>query len=147
MPEGPLLRVFLDADVLIAGSASTTGAAHVILQLGELKVIQAISSAQARDEAERNLAAKLPDALAPFRALADAACTWVPDPPPRRRAGLRGKAHPKDVPILAAAVEARCAFLVTFNVRDFRPGDLLAVENPGAFLDRLRSHLEALGLP
>jgi predicted nucleic acid-binding protein len=139
------LRVFLDADALIAGSASTTGAAHAILQLGELGLIQLISSAQARREVERNLLAKLPAALPAFRLLSQAALTWVEDPTPEEAEPFAELAHPKDVPILAAAVRAGCESLVTFNVRDYHPapGSIL-VETPGQFLRRLRSLLAEL---
>jgi len=48
-------KVFIDADVLIAGSASTRGASHIVLQLSELTVIEGVISLQVKREAERNL--------------------------------------------------------------------------------------------
>jgi len=51
------LRVFFDADVLLAGSASTTGASHILLKLSELTLVEGITSHQAQTEAERNLLA------------------------------------------------------------------------------------------
>jgi predicted nucleic acid-binding protein len=73
------LRVFVDSDVLLAGSASTTGASHLILQLSELGLIDAVGSEQVRREVERNLKRKLPAALPDFRLLAGAAVRWVDD--------------------------------------------------------------------
>jgi predicted nucleic acid-binding protein len=140
--------VFIDADVLIGGSASTTGASHIVLRLGELGLIDAVSSAQVRREVERNLAAKLPAALPAFRLLADAACRWVVDPDEAQLAAVRDQAHAKDVPILAAAVASGCEWLLTFNTKDFRPrGKTIRVMTPGDFIQALRGLLEDLAAP
>ncbi len=137
--------MFIDADVLIAGSASTTCASHVILQLGELGLLDLVSSAQARSEVERNLTAKLPAALPAFRLIAQASCRWVADPPATDITSASGEAHPKDLPLLLAAALAGCQSLVTFNTRDYRPKRLtIQIETPGEFLARLRTHLGEL---
>lgn len=137
--------VFLDADVLISGSFSTTGASHVILRLAEWGLIHAVSSEQVRREAERNLTAKLPAGLPGFRAIAGEAVRFVPDPSGDLVDRWRAHAHPKDAPILAAAIEAGCSVLVTFNVRDYRPPpDAIGVETPGEYLERLRTTLARL---
>jgi hypothetical protein len=106
--------------VLIAGAASTTGASHILLQLSELTLIDCVSSPLAVQEAERNIAAKLPAALTAFRAILDAAIDVVPEASPPATRHLVGQAHQKDLPILAAAVTAGADFLATFNVRHFR---------------------------
>ena len=137
--------MFLDADVLIAGSASTTGASYLILRLAELGAIKGLSSDQVRAECERNLAKKLPEALPLFRAIADVAVDWLDDPTEEGRRRLRGQGHPKDLPILAAALAAGCETIITFNVRDFRPkGNLIRVERPAEFLERLRDELSTI---
>lgn len=132
----------MDADALFAGAASVSGASHVILQLGELGIIEVGVPDQARLEAERNLIAKLPVALPAFRALVDA-CT-TPLPMAARRISTRlardGHADPKDAPILAAALAGDCRWLITFNLRDYRT-DRLRVSEPGPFLEELRAHL------
>src|SRR5919108_2803342 len=114
-------RVFIDADALIAGSASTTGASNIILRLGELGLIDLFSSAQVMREAERNVAGKLPQALSAFRALARVACAWLDDPDPAALAVVLGMADPQDLPILAAAVKAKCQWLGTVNTPDLPP--------------------------
>jgi predicted nucleic acid-binding protein len=140
--------VFIDADVLIGGSASTTGASHLVLRLSELGLTDAVSSAQVRSEVERNLAEKLPAALPAFRLLADAACRWVGDPDKTQLAAVRNQAHAKDIPILAAAVASECEWLLTFNTKDFRPrGDTIRVSTPGDFIQALRGLLEELAAP
>lgn len=138
------LRICLDADALFAGAASVAGASHVILQLGELGMLDIGVPEQAREEAERNLRAKLPAALPAFRALIDACTTMIPMAP--RSAATRlaraGEADEKDAPILAAAVAAECRWLITFNVRDYRT-HRLRVSTPGPFLEALRETLAA----
>lgn len=132
----------MDADALFAGAASVSGASHVILQLGELGIIEVGVPEQARAEAERNLAAKLPAALPAFRTLMDA-CTVPLGMAPQAASGRlarAGAAHPKDAPILAAGLAADCRWLVTFNVRDF-PTDRIRVSEPGPFLEALRAQL------
>ncbi len=140
------LRVCVDADVLFAGSASLSGASHVVLQLGELGIIDVRVADQARAEAERNLADKLPSALPAFRALVDACTSPTPmaTPAAARRLARHGQADPKDAPILAAAIAADCRWLLTFNVRDYRT-ERIRVSQPGPFLEELRAMLLAQG--
>lgn len=136
-------RVFIDADVLIAGAASTTGASHVVLRLSELGLIDGIVSSRVVREAERNIERKLPAALPAFRALVAAACQRIGDPIGAEVAAFQEEADPKDVPILAAAVKADCRWLLTFNTRDFRPvSSQLSVAEPGVFVEALRRVLE-----
>lgn len=49
------LRVFLDADVIIAGSASPRGASHALLLIGALGLVQAWTSPGVVTEVRRNL--------------------------------------------------------------------------------------------
>jgi len=79
-PVVPKPRVFIDADVLIAGSSSTTGASHIILHLSDLTIIEGLISQQVSVEAERNLQDKLPETLPIFRKLIDSAVEAVSDP-------------------------------------------------------------------
>jgi predicted nucleic acid-binding protein len=118
--EERLVRVFCDADVLIAGAASTRGASHILLQLSELTLIDCVSSPAAIDEAERNIAAKLPAASLAFRKILAAAVDVVPEATPSFEQNLAGQAHPKDLRILAAAVASGANFFTTFNVRHYQ---------------------------
>lgn len=142
----PRLRVCIDADVLFAGAASTTGASHVVLQLGELGIVDVRVADQARTEAERNLVDKLPSALPALRALLDACTSAIPmvAPAAARRLSRAGEADPKDAPILAAAIAADCRWLLTFNVRDYQT-ERIRVSQPGPFLEELRATLLAYG--
>lgn len=141
----PRLRIFCDADVLIAGAASTTGASHVLLQLSELTLIECLTSGLAVSEVERNLLAKIPEALPAFQLILQAAVEVVRRPSPAILGQLRRQAHEKDVAILAAAVSSRSDFLATFNVRHFRPRNAAPlIMQPGRILSRIRVALSRL---
>jgi len=144
MPPSPKPRVFVDADVIFAGAASPAahGASVVLLRMAEITLIDAVTSQQAITEAERNLSAKLPEALATFRLLVERCLRIVPDPSPQDIAPHRGIAHAKDLPILVGAVHAGCPWLVTFNVRHFEPGHpAVAILRPGDFVLKVRDLL------
>jgi hypothetical protein len=133
--------------VLFAGavSPSEAGASLVVLRLAEITLIEAITSQQVIAEAERNLAAKLPQALPEFRLLVSRCLKVVPDPAPADLARHSGAAHPKDLPILVAAVREGCPWLVTFNTRHYQPGHPnVTVLRPGEFVLQVRDLLTRL---
>lgn len=151
MPQTSLSkpRVFVDADVLFAGSVAPSqfGASLTILRLAEITLIEAIASQQVITEAERNLTAKLPHALPAFRFIVSRSLRVVPDPLPADLAPFAGLADPKDLPILVAALREGCPWLITFNVRNFRPGHpALHVLVPGDLLLRVRVLLTGLNV-
>jgi predicted nucleic acid-binding protein len=138
-------RVFVDADVLFAGSASPTehGASLVVLRMAEITLIDAVTSEQVVTEVERNLQAKIPNALPTFRLLASRCLRIVPTPTAEERAANSGAADPKDLSILTAALQEECPWLVTFNVRHYQPGHPAVTDMPpGEFIQRIR-HLLA----
>jgi predicted nucleic acid-binding protein len=140
-------RVFVDADVLFAGSASPSehGASLTLLRLAEITLIEALASEQVIVEAERNLTAKLPAALPAFRLLVARCLTIVSIPTTDELAQFEGLADRQDRPILAAAVLNRCSWLVTFNVRHYQPGHpLVSVLPPGEFIRKVRFLLSSL---
>jgi len=91
------------------------------------------------------LAAKMPQALPAFRLLVSRCLRVVSDPQPADIRPHDGLAHPKDLPILVAAVREGCPWLVTFNVRDFQPGHpAVTVLRPGEFVAHVRDLLAYL---
>ncbi len=148
MAHRPKPRVFVDADVLFAGSAAPSehGASLVVLRMAEITLVEAVTSRQVVLEAERNLAAKMPEALPAFRLIV-ARCLRVVDDPSDEEIGTHsGLANRSDLPILVAALKAGCPWLVTFNIRHYRPGHPdVAVMPPGDFLLRVRDTLTRLG--
>ena len=137
-------RVFVGADVLFAGAAapSQQGASLVILRMAEITLIDAVVSPQVVDEAERNLAEKLPAALPAFRMIVSRCLRLVPAPQPSDLATCAGLADASQTPILAAAVREQCPWLVTFNGRHFQPGHPeVTVLTPGQLILRVRDLL------
>lgn len=142
-------RVFIDADVLFAGAASPSehGASLVILRMAEITLIDAVVSQQVVSEAERNLAAKIPEALPAFRLLVSRCLRVTQDPEPPEFALWTGRADDKDLPILVAALQEQCPWLVAHNVRHFQPGHTsITVLRPGEFLWRVREQLATLSM-
>ena len=140
-------RIFVDSDVLFAGSASPSehSASQVILRMAEITLIEAICTEQVPTEVRRNLEAKLPDALPGFELLADRCLDARANPAQGEVEQHAGKADAKDLPLLVAAVRERCPFLVTFNTSDFEPGHPnVEVLRPGALLRRVRDVLARL---
>ena len=142
-----LPKIFLDADVLFAGAASpsTHGASFILLAMGQLTLLQCITSEQAINEAERNLIAKLPTTVASFRLLVRHCVHVVPTPSAVECAAYTGEADPKDLPILVAALREHCPYLITFNTRHFFPQSAqILVQRPGSFMQTLRGALSTL---
>ena len=141
------LAVFLDADVIFAGSAAPTehSASHVVLQLGELTLVDCVTSQQVVTEVERNLAAKLPSKLPELQLILSRSLRTVPDPRPQDIHAYTGQADPKDLPILVAAIQTGCPYLLTFNLRHFTPTTAeLTIQRPGEFVKTVRTLLSQL---
>lgn len=140
-------RVFVDADVLFAGSASPSeqSASLLVLRLAEITLIDAITSEQVLTEAERNLAAKFPEALPAFRHLVSRCLRAAPNPDKQDLSDFRGMTDPKDLPILVACLQTGCPWLVTFNLRQYQPGHPdINVVRPGEFILQVRDRLSRL---
>ncbi len=137
----------MDADVLFAGAAagSEHSASLVVLRMAEITLIEAMTSQQVIVECDRNLSAKIPAALPAFHLLVSRCMQIVPNPHAVDLAPYSRMANPKDLPILVAALQAQCAWLVTFNVRHYRPGHPeITVLRPGDFVQQVRELLAYL---
>jgi len=140
-------RVFFDADALIAGSASPSehSASLVLLRMAEITLIEGLTSQQVITEAERNLSAKIPKALPAFQLIANRCLKVVPDPAPSELPPFAEMADTKDLPILVAAVQAKCPWLVTFNIKHYQPGHPAVLTlQPGKLILRIRDLLTYL---
>lgn len=141
------LRVFVDADVIFAGSAARTehGASHVLLLMSEITLLDCVTSQQAVVEVERNLSSKLPAKLPELRLLVSRSLRIVPDPLVSELSSYTGMANPKDLPLLVAALHEQCDYLVTFNIRHYFPQDsAITVLRPGDFLQTVRTMLSQM---
>jgi hypothetical protein len=140
-------KVFVDADVIFAGAAAPTehGASHVVLRMGEITLIDCISSEQAVKEVERNLAEKIPEKLPDYHLLVSRSLRIIGDPQPGEVIAYEGQADPNGLPILVAALKEGCSYLLTFNARHFTPAtpDII-IQQPSSFLITARSLLGML---
>ena len=140
-----MTRVFLDANVYFAGSASPTGASALIFQLILKGRFEVTASRLVLREAERNLRRKRPpkDLKAFHRFLKHAKLRVIRTPPETAWKPYEGVIHPKDVPVLAAAVASRAAYLITLDRRHFLAKAVikkvpeLTILTPGDFLREL----------
>ncbi|MGF1518646.1 MAG: putative toxin-antitoxin system toxin component, PIN family [Nodosilinea sp.] len=113
-------KVFLDASVIIAGAASSTGASRAVLMLAEVGLFQGVVSTQVLEECQRNLAKKLPTAMAAYsELLSKLNLEVVNNPSAVEYSPWLTIIESKDAPILAAAVLAHVDRLLTLNTRDF----------------------------
>jgi predicted nucleic acid-binding protein len=137
--------VCVDADVLIAGLLSRTGASHAILILGELGLLRLVLPEAAVAEVTRNLASKLPDAAPFFEEFLRAVPVKIYRPTPQDRERARELADAKDVAILAAAIGAGAGILVTHNIRHFRSGEGVRVVRPRTLIEEARAWMASFG--
>lgn len=139
------LAVCVDADVLIAGLLSRSGASHAILVLGELGLLRLVLPEAAVAEVRRNLAAKLPETAPLFEDFLRTVAVEIHRPTAPERERAREFADAKDVPILAAAIGAGARLLVTHNIRHFRSGRGVRVVRPRMLLEEVRAWMSSLG--
>jgi len=145
--QKPRPKVFLDSSALIAGIASSKGAAREILRLAEIGLIEIIVSRQVVVETDRNITAKLPECLNDFRNyLETLAPMLVADPSQRAILRFSSLIQRHDAPILAAAVAAQADYLVSWDQKHFMTTGPRAlarpkVMNPGEFLHEFRQLL------
>lgn len=135
-------RIFVDANVLIAGADSTSGASNAVLQLAEVGLCRLVVSRQVLDEAERNLRKKLPRVLPNFAAqMACLQLEIVSDPTPEEVAPWTAVVHPSDAAILCAAIKASVNRFLTLNTRHFTPAVAaqsgLRIQTPAQFMAEL----------
>jgi predicted nucleic acid-binding protein len=139
------VSVCVDADVLIAGLLSRSGASHAILILGEIGLLILVLPEAVVEEVRRNLSEKLAEASPLFEEFLRSVPTQVYRPTAQDRERARALADPKDVPILAAAIGAGAPLLVTHNVRHFRSGEGVRVIRPRTLIEEARAWMATFG--
>jgi predicted nucleic acid-binding protein len=107
------MRVFLDANVLFSAAYRETGSVRAFFALADAGVCELVCSTYAIDEARRNILAKHPIRVDDLDSLlGQMTCCREPAAATLAWAATH-HLPPKDAPILAAAVDARCHLLVT----------------------------------
>lgn len=145
----PKFNIFLDSSALIEGAISESGAAHVLLNLGEIKDIVLITSELVLLESERSMAKKSPSNLNDLRSLIKSSNMRIVENPSKEEveANLYIIKDPNDVPILLAAMKAKVDYLATHNRRHFLDDPKVAeksgikIGTPGDVLAWLRKNL------
>ena len=144
------LRVYVDADVLLAGIATENPSAafRVVLEASELTLLDLVVSQKVLDECDRNLSELVSEGSAleelrwSLQEAVDRAVEVVEDP--TSFSPIPG-ADPKDVIHLTCAVEHNCDFLVTYNVSDYpRSYAGVSVVEPGTLVKRIREQIQNL---
>lgn len=137
------INIFLDSSALIAGIFSETGAAHVLLQLGETQDIALTISELVLNETKRSIGRKSPEHLENAEQEIQRSNINIHQDPPNEeiQANLYLMDDPDDVPILLAAIKAKVDYLATHDHKHFlndpkvaersgikigTPGDVLA---------------------
>ena len=138
------LKAFLDSNVFISGLFSEKGAPRLILDILSLGLppLAAVTGAYNFAEVERNLRAKLPEALSVFQSCLSAMkIEIVPIPSAGDLKPWAGTTADKDLPVLVSAVQAKADVLVTGDKKDLlkiRNKVLpLTIASPGVFLNEI----------
>ena len=116
-----MIRVFLDANIYFAGVLSKEGASSAVLELGCRGKIALVASRLVLREADRNLRKKSSlRVLKSFhRFLQDTKIEVVPPPDEETFETYAELLHPKDLPVLVAAIESHADYLVTLDKKHF----------------------------
>lgn len=142
-------NIFLDSSALIAGVISETGAAHVLLQLGESEDVELTVSEWVIDETKRSVTRKVPDILDEVdKAIAKSKIKIDADPSNEEiQANLYLMEDPNDIPILLVAMRGKVDFLATHDRKHFLDDPKVAensglrIGTPGDALAWLRENL------
>ena len=125
-------KVFLDSSVLVAASASKTGASAFILGCCRLKKISGYVSLDTIGEARKNVNLKLKkinkERFVYF--LRFASLILAPQPSAEEIAQCEQVINPKDAPILAAALKSSASFLITLDKKHFLKPKVINFSKP-----------------
>ena len=138
----PLLKVYVDADVLFRAATASHQytAALVLLRLAEFTLLDLVSATYTVEEATRALKSHLPDQTSILLQLIARSIRVVDDPTQALLQVYKSQAHWKDVINLAAAVQAQAHVLVTYNRRDYHPHlGVIRVMTPGELVATSRA--------
>lgn len=112
-----MMRVFVDASVLISAAISRTGAAHELIRYGVRGEAELVISPLVGEETRRNLASKAPDTLPFYELLIQVVPFTMVTPSTHQVQEVAETIAAKDAPIVAAAKRAEVDFLATWDRR------------------------------
>lgn len=137
-----MLKIFLDANIYFAGFSSKEGASSLILEMARKKKILLYAGKLVLREADRNLRKKSSAAsLKSFhRYLQETKIRVVAFPKEETTQPYEAYTHPKDLPVLGAALEAGTDYLLSLDKKHLLNPRLLSkmkkpkILSPGDFL-------------
>lgn len=114
-------KIFLDADVLVAGSYNPQGGSGFILEYAKKKAFKIVISKLVLQEAKRALSKKLgEEALSRFyRNMIDTDFLLAQAPSQEETESCARFIHQDDAHVLAAAIKNKAEFLITLNKKHF----------------------------
>jgi len=139
-----VIKIFLDASVLVAACASTKGASAFVLHLSRQRLIKAVISGDVLGETVKNVELKLGE-IGECRLrtyFTEANLILGKDPEAEEIAVCEQVINQKDAPVLAAAIRNKAMSLLTLDRKHFftsavikfsRP---LKILTPGNFLKK-----------
>ena len=114
------LRIFIDSNIWFSAFYKK-GQAFNLLEKCREKRFEVVISQLVLEEIIRNIKKKLPRKLENVRSfLITYPLVIVKNPSKKDLTKVEGLAHKKDRPILAAALNYKCRFLITGNLKDFK---------------------------
>lgn len=144
MAGAKVIKVFLDASVLVAACASVKGASAYVLHLARQRKIKAFISEEALGEVVKNVNLKVGDTgkqkLKTY--LMEAKLKLVDSPEAEMIVFCEKFIHIKDAPILAAAIAKMVDILLTLDRKHFLIKSVadfakpMKILTPGDFLKR-----------
>ena len=139
-----MIRLFLDASVLISAIISAKGASRELFNLAGRGLVELVTNRDAVIETERNLRNKAPETVPLFEAaMASAVITIYPHPTDENVKKANAYTVTKDAPIVAGAIESEADYLVTFDRKHLiNPPEV--AEKSGLMIDTAGNVLQAV---
>lgn len=136
------IKVFIDSNVWFSAFYKKGVASNLVSNLLQKK-FEIVVSELVLEEIIRNIGKKLPATLSLVsQFFQECPVTVIKNPKIKQLQKFTGLAQKKDFPILASALNYKCAFFVTGNKKDFKIAKIkkqyhLLILNPREMLDRL----------
>ena len=141
------LKLFVDANILVAAAKSSSGGSRLVLALGKSKKYNLVTVAHALQEAERNIALKLGAKYLPayYNLLLESKVSIQPifGSTLSEIVKLEKFVPRKDVPILLGVLYSESSFLITLDRKDFLKNEALhalrlpfKILTPGDFIQK-----------
>ncbi len=110
-------RVFIDASVWVAASASPSGGSSLVLDICRGKQYAAVCTQRVLMEAQTNIRHKLPQAALVrfYDSLASVPVEILPEVEEEQERAAEGIVAPKDAHVLAAATASQVELLITLD--------------------------------